>query len=48
MMELVQDNGAYLTLAVVALMFVLFLRETYPTEVVALTGVSVRATTSVG
>ncbi len=40
MMELIQDYGAYLTLAVVAVMFVLFLRETYPTEVVALTGVS--------
>jgi di/tricarboxylate transporter len=41
MMELIQDNGAYVTRAVVALMFVMFLRETYPTEVVALTGVSV-------
>ncbi|MCF2904552.1 SLC13 family permease [Octadecabacter sp. CECT 8868] len=29
-----------MTLTVVAIMFVLFLRETYPTEVVALTGVS--------
>ncbi len=31
---------AVLTLTVVAVMFVLFLRETFPTEVVALTGVS--------
>ncbi|HCP82360.1 MAG TPA: dATP pyrophosphohydrolase [Octadecabacter sp.] len=35
-----QTGQAVLTLTVVAIMFVLFLRETYPTEVVALTGVS--------
>lgn len=35
------DTSAYLTLLVVALMFVLFTRETYPTEVVALSGVSI-------
>lgn len=33
--------SAYLTLGVVALMFVLFARETYPTEVVAMSGVSI-------
>ncbi|WP_121061977.1 SLC13 family permease [Chachezhania antarctica] len=32
--------GAYVAMAIVGGMFVLFLRETYPTEVVALTGVS--------
>ena len=35
-----QTGQAVLTLMVVAIMFVLFLRESYPTEVVALTGVS--------
>lgn len=35
-----QTGQAVLTLAVVAVMFVLFLRETYPTEVVALAGMS--------
>ena len=35
-----QTGQAVLTLTVVAIMFVLFLRESYPTEVVALTGVS--------
>ncbi|MBU2992729.1 SLC13 family permease [Octadecabacter sp. 1_MG-2023] len=35
-----QTGQAVMTLTVVAIMFVLFLRETYPTEVVALTGVS--------
>lgn len=35
-----QTGQAVLTLTVVAIMFILFLRETYPTEVVALTGVS--------
>ena len=38
--EISQTGQAVLTLSVVAIMFVLFLRETYPTEVVALTGVS--------
>lgn len=33
--------GALITLGVVALMFVLFLRETFPTEVVAMTGVAI-------
>ena len=37
---LTQTGQAVLTLTVVLIMFVLFLRETYPTEVVALTGVS--------
>ena len=35
-----QTGQAIIALSVVAIMFVLFLRETYPTEVVALTGVS--------
>ncbi len=39
--ELSQAQGAYLTMAVVAGMFVMFLREIYPTEVVAMIGVSV-------
>jgi len=34
-------QGAILTMAVVAIMFVMFLREIYPTEVVAMIGVSV-------
>ena len=34
-------GSAILTLAVVALMFVLFLRETFPTEVTALLGASI-------
>ena len=38
--NLPQTGQAALTLTVVGIMFVLFLRETYPTEVVALTGVS--------
>ncbi|MCF2870007.1 SLC13 family permease [Octadecabacter sp. G9-8] len=38
--DISQTGQAVLTLTVVAIMFVLFLRETYPTEVVALTGVS--------
>ncbi len=38
--EISQTGQAVLTLTVVAIMFVLFLRESYPTEVVALTGVS--------
>ena len=41
-----QTGQAVLTLTVVAIMFVLFLRETYPTEVVALTGVSLLLGTS--
>ncbi|MBV2358229.1 SLC13 family permease [Thalassococcus sp. CAU 1522] len=39
--ELSQTAQAYVTLATVAGMFVLFLRETYPTEVVAMGGVAV-------
>jgi di/tricarboxylate transporter len=38
--NLSQTGQGALTLTVVGIMFVLFLRETYPTEVVALTGVS--------
>lgn len=36
--ELSQTGSAILTLAVVVIMFILFLRETFPTEVVAITG----------
>ncbi len=45
--ELSQAQGAYLTMAVVAGMFVMFLREIYPTEVVAMIGVSVLLVTGV-
>ncbi|MCO4843407.1 MAG: SLC13 family permease [Yoonia sp.] len=38
---------AWLTIGVVALMFLMFLRETYPTEVVAMVGVSVLLVTGV-
>ncbi|KIC07295.1 dATP pyrophosphohydrolase [Leisingera sp. ANG-M1] len=42
------DTGsAFLALAIVLAMFVAFLRETYPTEVVALTGVSAMLATGV-
>lgn len=36
--ELSQTGSAVLTLTVVVIMFILFLRETFPTEVVAITG----------
>ena len=36
--EFLQTGSAILTLTVVAIMFILFLRETFPTEVVAITG----------
>lgn len=39
--ELGDTTAAFVTLAIVLGMFVLFLRETFPTEVVALTGVAV-------
>lgn len=42
-----QNGSAILTLAIVGLMFVAFLREIYPTEVVALTGVSLMMITGV-
>jgi di/tricarboxylate transporter len=42
-----QTGQAVMTLAVVAIMFALFLRETYPTEVVALTGMSLLLATGV-
>ncbi|MFN3663126.1 SLC13 family permease [Yoonia sp.] len=44
---LTQPQEAWLTLAVVVGMFVLFLRETFPTEVVAMTGVSILLITGV-
>ncbi|MEP2717786.1 SLC13 family permease [Pseudophaeobacter sp.] len=42
-----QNGSAFLTLAIVGLMFFAFLREIYPTEVVALTGVSLMLITGV-
>ncbi len=39
--SLTQTQSAILTLAVVGVMFVMFLRELYPTEVVAMVGVSI-------
>ena len=41
LIEFSTQTGAGLTLAVVACMFVLFLRESYSTEVVAIGGVAV-------
>ncbi|GHG91156.1 SLC13 family permease [Pseudodonghicola xiamenensis] len=45
--QLSETGGAILTLLIVAGMFVMFLRESYPTEVVALAGVSVMLITGV-
>ncbi|MEP1328869.1 SLC13 family permease [Pseudophaeobacter sp.] len=42
-----QNGSAILTLAIVGLMFVAFLREIYPTEVVAMAGVSLMLITGV-
>ncbi|MEP4035978.1 SLC13 family permease [Pseudophaeobacter sp.] len=42
-----QNGSALLALAIVGLMFVAFLREIYPTEVVAMTGVSLMLVTGV-
>ncbi len=42
-----QNGSAVLSLAIVGLMFVAFLREIYPTEVVAMTGVSLMLVTGV-
>ena len=39
LIALSQTGNAVVTLTVVLLMFVLFLRESYPTEVVAIVGV---------
>ena len=41
LIELTQMQAAVVTLVVLGVMFVLFLREVFPTEVVALLGVSV-------
>ena len=41
LISMTQTQSALLTMAVVAVMFVMFLRETYPTEVVAMVGLSV-------
>ena len=43
----VQSQGAWLTLAVVAAMFIMFLREVYPTEVVAMIGVALLLVTGI-
>ena len=45
--ELSQTGSAMLTLFVVGVMFVLFLRETFPTEVVAIVGAAVMLATGV-
>ncbi len=42
-----QTQGAWLTIGVVAFMFLMFLREVYPTEVVAMIGVSTLLVTGV-
>lgn len=47
LISLSQTHGAYLTMAVVAVMFTLFLREAFPTEVVAMIGVSILLVTGV-
>ncbi|MGY3439296.1 SLC13 family permease [Marinovum sp. KMM 9879] len=47
MLDLSQNGQAFLALGVVAVMFVLFVREAYPTEVVAIGGVAVLLTTGV-
>lgn len=47
LLDLSQNTRAILALLVVAGMFVMFVRETYPTEVVAITGASVLLATGV-
>ena len=47
LLTLTQSQGAWLTLAVVVGMFLLFLKETFPTEVVAMIGVSILMVTGV-
>jgi len=47
LLNLSQPQEAWLTLAVVVGMFVLFMRETFPTEVVAMVGVTVLLVTGV-
>ena len=46
-LNLAENSSAYLALLIVALMFLAFLREIYPTEVVALAGVSLMLVTGV-
>ena len=41
LLELSQTGQAITTLAIVAIMFALFIREIYPTEVVAISGAAV-------
>ncbi|MDE4098774.1 MULTISPECIES: SLC13 family permease [Rhodobacterales] len=45
--QVAQNGSALITLLIVALMFLAFLKETYPTEVVALAGVSLMLITGV-
>ncbi|KEJ98248.1 SLC13 family permease [Pseudosulfitobacter pseudonitzschiae] len=45
--QLSQTGSAVLTLTIVGIMFILFLRETYPTEVVAIAGAAVMLATGV-
>ena len=45
--QLSQTGSAVLTLTIVGIMFILFLRETFPTEVVAITGAAVMLATGV-
>lgn len=47
LVALTQEQSAWLTLAVILVMFVMFLRETFPTEVVAMIGVSTLLVTGV-
>ena len=47
LISLSQVQGAWLTLAVVVIMFTMFLREVFPTEVVAMSGVSILLVTGV-
>lgn len=47
LLNISQTGQAIITLVVVAIMFALFLRETYPTEVVALSGMSLLLATGV-
>ena len=46
-LNLTQAQSAWLTLIVVAVMFAAFLREVFPTEVVAMAGVSILLVTGV-
>lgn len=47
LLQLSQTGSAVLTLGIVGIMFILFLRETFPTEVVAIAGAAVMLATGV-